>query len=60
FDGEVERSSSSTSERFHREPETRIEIPRASDDKGGDKWVCNQPSRTIILRGLPFDADEKM
>ncbi|KAK6994768.1 RNA-binding protein 5 [Biomphalaria glabrata] len=33
---------------------------RSSEDKGGDKWVCNQPSRTIILRGLHIDIDEKI
>jgi len=33
---------------------------RHSDDKAGDKWVCTQPSRTIILRGLHVDITEKI
>ena len=57
-----ERSNSSGSERYRsRGSDSRSD--RGSDrqdDKGGDKWVSNQPSRTIILRGLNQEIDEKI
>ena len=33
---------------------------RYTDEKAGDKWVCNVPSRTIILRQLHVDITEKI
>ncbi|BFZ08149.1 hypothetical protein BsWGS_11187 [Bradybaena similaris] len=54
YDVEDERGNGSSSERYRRESDAH------SEDKGADKWVCNLPSRTIILRNLPFEVDEKM
>ncbi|BFZ10470.1 hypothetical protein BsWGS_13509 [Bradybaena similaris] len=51
-----DRSDSGCSDRFR----SRDNDNRMHDDKGGDKWVCNQPSSTIILRNLPMDVDEKI
>uniref|UniRef100_A0A0B7ALU5 RRM domain-containing protein n=1 Tax=Arion vulgaris TaxID=1028688 RepID=A0A0B7ALU5_9EUPU len=59
--GDDERSNGSSSERFRsRETDSHVEGNRPTDDKGGDKWVCNVPSRTIILRNLHVDVDEKI
>ncbi|CAL1544231.1 unnamed protein product [Lymnaea stagnalis] len=56
-----DRSNSGSSDRFrNRDSDSRGESSRSAEDKGGDKWVCNQPSRTIILRGLHVDIDEKI
>ncbi|GFR82439.1 RNA-binding protein 5 [Elysia marginata] len=52
-----ERSSSSGS---HGSDRHRSRGSDRQDDKGGDKWVSNQPSRTIILRGLNQEIDEKI
>lgn len=49
-----DRSRSGSSERHRSRGSDR------QDDKGGDKWVSNQPSRTIILRGLNQEIDEKI
>ncbi|XP_059161328.1 RNA-binding protein 5-like isoform X2 [Physella acuta] len=51
---------SGSSDRFRNRDSDPRDLSRSSEDKGGDKWVCAQPSRTIILRGLHFDIDEKL
>ncbi|KAH9518959.1 RNA-binding protein 5 [Bulinus truncatus] len=55
-----DRSNSGSSDRFRGRDSDARDSSRSSEDKGGDKWVCNQPSRTIILRGLHVDIDEKI
>ena len=34
------------------------EVSRSSDDRGADKWITDQPTNTIILKGMPVTIDE--
>ncbi|CAG5128162.1 unnamed protein product [Candidula unifasciata] len=54
--GDDDRSDSGCSDRYR----SRDSDNRMNEDRGGDKWVTVQPSRTIILRGLTLDVDEKI
>ena len=36
---------------------SRDSLPR--EDKGGEKWMTDTPTNTILLRGLPPTVDEK-
>ena len=29
------------------------------EEKGGEKWMTDQPTNTVLLRGLPTSVDEK-
>ena len=32
---------------------------RSYDEKGGDKWMTDTPTNTVLLKQLPFEVDEK-
>jgi RNA-binding protein 5/10 len=40
------------------ERSSRDNMPRG-EDKGGEKWMTDSPTNTILLRGLPPSVDEK-
>ena len=35
------------------------DIMPKGEEKGGEKWMTDQPTNTVLLRGLPVNIDEK-
>ncbi|XP_005096261.1 RNA-binding protein 5 [Aplysia californica] len=60
FDDDYGSEEGDRGDRYRGREDFRGDSSRNADDKAGDKWVCNQPSRTIILRGLHVDITEKI
>lgn len=50
---------SSTVEYDERDSRGSVDSRESREERGGEKWMTDTPTHTILLRGLPAEVDEK-
>ncbi|XP_064604208.1 RNA-binding protein 5-like [Liolophura sinensis] len=58
-DESYEVSQPSTVEYDERDSRGSVDSRESREERGGEKWMTDTPTHTILLRGLPPEVDEK-